>query len=78
MAMAETKRTLNQLSHLAPEDRAAIEKMARATINKVLHEPTRYLKSNGCQGDRAISLDIARKLFGLDNEPLNEEPQNKQ
>jgi glutamyl-tRNA reductase len=67
MAMAEVQRTLStQLNHLSPEDRFTIEKMTRATINKILHPPTSYLKSNGCQGDRSYSLDIARKLFGLD------------
>ena len=75
VAMAEAQRTLSQLSHLAPEDRAAIEKMSRATVNKILHQPTSYLKSNGCQGDRAVSLDITRKLFGLD-EPEKDEPDN--
>ena len=75
VAMAETRRTLSHMAHLSPGDRAAIEKMARATVNKILHQPTRYLKSNGCQGDRAVSLDITRKLFGLD-EVQNDEPHN--
>jgi glutamyl-tRNA reductase len=66
MAQAEVQRTLQQMEHLAPADQQAIERMTHALVNKILHDPTHYLKSNGCQGDRANSLDIARKLFRLD------------
>jgi glutamyl-tRNA reductase len=66
MAQAEVQRTLQQMEHLPQEDQKAIERMTHALVNKILHDPTHYLKSNGCQGDRANSLDIARKLFGLD------------
>jgi glutamyl-tRNA reductase len=66
MAQAEVQRSLQQMEHLAPADRKAIERMTQALVNKILHDPTHYLKSSGCQGDRANSLDIARKLFRLD------------
>ena len=62
----EVRKTMQQMSHLPIQDQQAIERMTDALINKILHEPTRYLKSNGCQKDRAEALDIARKLFGLD------------
>jgi glutamyl-tRNA reductase len=67
VARAEADRTMSQLSHLSEADLKAIEKMVHTTVNKILHEPTHYLKSNGCQGDRAQSLDITRKLFNLDD-----------
>jgi glutamyl-tRNA reductase len=63
---AEVTKTLQSLNHLTEKDRLAVEKMARALVNKILHAPTRYLKSDGCHGDKAVSLDIARKLFDLD------------
>ena len=66
VAKEEVRKTLQQMDHLSTRDQQAIERMTESLINKVLHEPTRYLKSNGCQKDRAASLDIARKLFGLD------------
>ncbi len=66
VARAEVERTLQQMEHLTRQDRKAIERMTNALVNKILHDPTSYLKSNGCQGDRANSLDITRKLFGLD------------
>lgn len=67
LAQEETEKTLQQMNHLSDEDRQAIERMTQALINKILHDPTRYLKSNGCQKDREVSLDVARKLFGLDD-----------
>jgi glutamyl-tRNA reductase len=66
IAKAELEKSLSSLNHLTDNDRQAIEKMIQATVNKMLHEPTRYLKSNGCFGDRSAAVDFARKLFGLD------------
>ena len=66
MAREEVQKTLQHLGHLSAEDQHAIERMTHALVNKILHDPTQFLKSNGCQGDRTESLDTARKLFGLD------------
>ncbi len=68
VAQEELQKTLQQLDHLGNNDHKAIERLIDSTVNKILHDPTRYLKSNGCQGDRSASLDIARKLFGLDKD----------
>jgi glutamyl-tRNA reductase len=67
MAFVEVKKTMQQLPHLSKDDQKTIERLVDATINKILHHPTHYLKSNGCQGERPEALDIARKLFGLDD-----------
>ena len=67
VAREEVRKTLQQMNHLSARDQETIERMTESLVNKILHEPTRYLKSNGCHKDRAISLDIARKLFGLEN-----------
>lgn len=66
VARAEVDKAIQQMGHLSEGDRKSIERMTQALVNKILHDPTHYLKSNGCQGDRANSLDITRKLFGLD------------
>ncbi|MGD9212163.1 MAG: glutamyl-tRNA reductase [Desulfobacteraceae bacterium] len=64
---AEVTKTLNALSPLSEKERKAIEKMAHALVNKILHAPTQFLKQNGCHGDdKAASIDLARKLFDLD------------
>ncbi len=66
LADEEVQKTMHQLNHLSAKDRKAITRMIDALTNKILHHPTDYLKSNGCQGERAESLDIARKLFNID------------
>jgi glutamyl-tRNA reductase len=66
IAHAEIKKTL-QSSDFPEESRQAVERMTQALINKILHDPTEVLKTNGCQGGRSVYLDIARKLFRLDD-----------
>jgi len=66
MAEQELEKTLGTLSHLSDGDRRAIQRMTGALVNKILHEPTHFLKKNGCYGNRAASLDLTRKLFKLD------------
>ncbi|PID40507.1 MAG: glutamyl-tRNA reductase [Proteobacteria bacterium] len=66
MAERELEKTFGMLSHLSDGDRRAIQRMTDALVNKILHEPTHYLKKNGCYGNRTESLDLTRKLFKLD------------
>ena len=63
----ELAKTINALSPLSDKERQAIEKMATAVVNKILHAPTTFLKQNGCHGDKAVSIDLTRKLFDLDS-----------
>ncbi len=67
IAKTEIKKTMQSLSHLSDQDHQAITRMANAMINKILHDPTRLLKSNEAQGEKFDHLDITRKLFGLDD-----------
>ena len=66
IAETEIKKTLQSLSHLSDQDHQAITRMANAMVNKILHDPTRLLKSNEDHGEKSDHLDITRKLFGLD------------
>jgi len=66
IAKAEIRKTLNTLSHLSEDDSKAISRMTDALINKILHDPTLFLKSNGCREDKSEYIDIARKMFKLD------------
>jgi glutamyl-tRNA reductase len=68
IAKTEVQKTLQSLNHLSEDDSQAIHRMTNALINKILHDPTLFLKGNGCQGDRSVYLDITRKLFNLDDE----------
>lgn len=63
---AELEKTFHGLKHLSGSDRAAINRMADALVKKILHDPALYLKSDGCHGDKAVNIDITRKLFRLD------------
>ena len=66
LARQELEKTLGTLTHLSENDRQAIERMAGALVNKILHEPTNFLKKDGCRGNKDVSLDLTRKLFNLD------------
>ena len=65
IAQAEIKKTLqsNKFSESGVE---ALNKMTGALINKILHNPTIFLKKNGMLTDRSLYIDAVRKLFNLD------------
>lgn len=68
IAEKEIKKTLKSFSDLSAEEYAAIIRMTEAIVNKFLHDPTIYLKNEGYHGNKSLSLDLARKLFNLDQE----------
>jgi glutamyl-tRNA reductase len=65
IATAELKKTL-QSSMITEQDAAALHKMAGSLINKILHDPTRFLKRRGMREDKSVYIDTVRKLFKLD------------
>lgn len=67
IAQAETQKTLRSLGHLSKQDSEAICRMANAMVNKILHDPTLFLKQASKSENKSISLDLARKLFKLDS-----------
>lgn len=71
IAESEIHKTLQSLKHLSDEDRQALQRMTQAMVNKILHDPTTYLKRNGCHGDKSIPIDVIRKLFNLDDDTRN-------
>lgn len=66
MARQELEKTLGALSHLTETDKRAIERMTGTLVKKILHEPTDFLKKDGCQGNKSAVLDLTRKLFNLE------------
>ena len=68
IADAETERTLKSLNHLTPEDQMALNRMMKSMVNKILHDPTLFLKSEGVGENKSLVLDVIRKLFNLDNQ----------
>ena len=63
---SEVERALRQLAHLDAEDRARIEQLSQALLNKFLHHPTVALKEAAGAGRAYALLDALRRLFGLD------------
>lgn len=64
---AEAEKTLgHSLANLSETEAQAIYRMNQAVVNKFLHDPTIFLKRNGCSPDKSAYLDMARKLFRLD------------
>jgi len=62
-------------SHLAPEQRAAVEQVTRALLNKMLHRPTHFLREASAQGEIGLRrIEVARELFGLNEPPPADAP----
>jgi glutamyl-tRNA reductase len=65
IAETEIKRTV-QSRGISPDGAEALQRMMAAFINKVLHEPTAFLKKDAMLGDKSVQIDTVRKLFKLD------------
>ena len=66
IARAEVERTLASLGEdLSDKHRKSVEAMARAIVNKLLHEPTAQLRSVGTAHEDAQLARTAAVLFGL-------------
>jgi len=63
---AEIEKTLSGFDGITESHRQALHRMAAAMVNKILHNPTLYLKELTRYEAKAITLDITRKLFKID------------
>ena len=59
----EVEKLLNKLPSLGEKEREAVEYMANAIINKLMHPPTAALKEDS--EDKDILIATIRKLYGL-------------
>ncbi len=66
IVQAELERTLPRLGPLGDTERQALDRMADAIVNKLLHEPTRCLREGGARGDGLTMLRATQELFALD------------
>jgi len=57
--------------HLSPRDRQRVGALARAVVNRLLHEPTVRVKQVEGEG-RHARLQLLRELFGLEEPPAAE------
>ncbi len=75
LRVAELARALRQLDHLSPADRAKVEHLSQALLNKFLHQPTLALKVAAEQGRGYGLLEALRRLFGLEDKAPGEPPE---
>lgn len=70
IARAEVERTLASIGEgLSDKQRKSIEAMARAIVNKLLHEPTAKLRAVGPEHEGNRLAGAAAELFGLEDKP---------
>jgi len=65
---AEIGRTLGQLDSLSPEQIDALQVLTQSIVNKVLHDPILFLKRSSSRTQKDLCLDVARRLFSLDED----------
>ena len=65
IAETEIKKTLHS-NKMSGQGAEAIRKMTHSIINKILHDPTVFLKKDGMHDNKSLFIDIVRKLFKLD------------
>ena len=61
----EVDKIMARLGHLSADDRAAVETMASAIINKLVHGTMVTLKAEATSADGAAYVDAARRFFNL-------------
>ncbi len=64
---AEIKRSLSALSGLSSGEMEAVETLTRSIAEKIIHDPILLLKSKADRSTRDAYLDMARRLFNLDD-----------
>lgn len=61
----ELDQLFRKLSHLRPEDRAAVERSVERIVNKLLHPPLQTIRAEAKAGTPHGLLDTIRRLFNL-------------
>lgn len=64
----ELAEALRRLPNLGDGDRAVVEELSRALMNKFLHEPTVRLRAAAANGRGLGVVDAVRYLFGLERD----------
>lgn len=69
IANAELEKTLGSMPELASHDRQALDTMVDAMVNKIMHDPTVFLKKIAGKGDKEKNryIDVIRRLFNLED-----------
>jgi glutamyl-tRNA reductase len=70
VARAELERFRSDLTGLTPDERSAVEALARGIVAKLLHDPVVRLKERAAPGADAVYARTLAELFGLDPDDL--------
>jgi glutamyl-tRNA reductase len=62
----ELKKTLSSFGDLTPKQRKGVENLTASISKKILNDPILFLKRKEARASRDLYLDVARKLFHLD------------
>ena len=65
IAQRELERSLAALGDLDPRQRAVVERLASAIVNKILHAPLTALRRHRGDPDKEFYVEAARRLFRL-------------
>lgn len=68
MGHGEVERFKRRLGDLEPKQEQAVEELARAVIQKVLHRPIRHLRDSVNRGDLMQCAAMYREIFGIEVE----------
>ena len=69
----ELAQAMRRLGELTPEQRATVEQLSRALMNKFLHEPSVRLRAAAANGRGLAVVDAARYLFALDGSTTSDQ-----
>src|SRR4029077_11130864 len=69
---AEIDRVRGRLGPLSPEQELAIETLTRGIVSKIMHTPITALKTAALEPEATTVIDIARRLFNLEQKDRKE------
>ena len=68
----ELAKTLAGLNGLSDKDKKAVQALASSLVNKMLHNPMLFLKTDCKPDEKRQKIDTIRKMFNLDSVPTAE------
>jgi glutamyl-tRNA reductase len=75
---AEVRKTLSQMHSLTEEEAEVVRTLSQSMVNKLLHDPILFLKRASTRARKDFYLDVARKLFHLDEDQPEMETEENQ
>jgi glutamyl-tRNA reductase len=67
----ELKRSRTSLNDLSPEQLSAVQTLVNSVAEKIINDPILFLKNKAESSTRDRYLDVARRLFRLDNDIIS-------